>query len=34
MDKETVVTAIKDFILPELKEMGIKLDAVESAFLT
>jgi len=29
MDKETVVTAIKDFILPELKEMGIKLDAVE-----
>ena len=29
MDKETVVTAIKDFILPELKEMGIRLDAVE-----
>ena len=36
MDKEGVVTAIKDFILPELKEikdnqakMGIRLDAVE-----
>jgi len=36
MDKENVVTAIKDFILPELKEikdnqakMSIRLDAVE-----
>jgi len=36
MDKEGVVTAIKDFILPELKEikdnqakMSIRLDAVE-----
>ena len=36
MDKENVVTAIKDFILPELKEikdnqakMNIRLDAVE-----